>query len=483
MKTANTSLITIGSSIVILLLIVISSHAGLSGGAILAAACVAIFGLAIVIFNWLKQKENEKADQQDNQEQQENLQVCVQSMHQGLQQILSNPTFQSIHENCIQIKEHLPQDSVQAEQLQKIINSTFLTINDFKLPEAKVEEQEVENIAEPTYSEVIDIFYDQGGFVHEKGETLLRDFLDTNQQTKLGKRTISGIKAAADESSERMQGLSTNSSEISINISTVSSAVEQLSSSLNGISSNTQQALKLSSEADYSASETLITMKELSTMADQIDGIVRLIDHIAKQTNMLALNATIEAANAGDAGKGFSVVASEVKTLSQQTTQANNDIALAMEKVQSGIARALEHTEKVNKIITNVAKINSSIDDSVQSESLAAKEVEQSVLLIAQASQQSAGNIGYASENLNAVFKSLDQMEGFFNQIASNSDTGQESSRGLVQQGKDLYTSLLGYCPAGDPMAQKIQDQLGAMENQGPEQPEESDDCDSIEFF
>jgi len=85
-----------------------------------------------------------------------------------------------------------------------------------------------------------------------------------------------------------------------------------------------------------------------------IDAVVRFIQNIARQTNLLALNATIEAARAGVAGRGFTVVASEVKALSVQTAKATEDIARQIGAVQSS---ATQSVEAVRKITTRMQEI------------------------------------------------------------------------------------------------------------------------------
>jgi methyl-accepting chemotaxis protein len=85
----------------------------------------------------------------------------------------------------------------------------------------------------------------------------------------------------------------------------------------------------------------------LAKVVQSIDEVVRFIQSIARQTNLLALNATIEAARAGAAGRGFSVVASEVKALSVQTAKATEDIAKEIAAIQSSAAQSVEAVGKI----------------------------------------------------------------------------------------------------------------------------------------
>lgn len=85
-------------------------------------------------------------------------------------------------------------------------------------------------------------------------------------------------------------------------------------------------------------SNIIENVSSLSSTTDQISGFVEIVDEIAQQTNLLALNATIEAARAGDAGRGFSVVASEVKSLAEQSQKATEDIRSRIENLLSEVS-------------------------------------------------------------------------------------------------------------------------------------------------
>ena len=101
-------------------------------------------------------------------------------------------------------------------------------------------------------------------------------------------------------------------------------------------------------------SKIIENVSSLSSTTDQISGFVEIVDEIAQQTNLLALNATIEAARAGDAGRGFSVVASEVKSLAEQSQKATEDIRSRIENLLS----------EVSEISTAVDNMSVAVSDS-----------------------------------------------------------------------------------------------------------------------
>lgn len=267
-----------------------------------------------------------------------------------------------------------------------------------------------------------------------------------------GLKTLVDISIAANEASVSNASVLVSSGKTQTSAQSMSAAAEELSASITEISSSVDAAntvitevSNISEKGRQSSAKAVDAMavvsdavtianeevSALSEASEQIGEIVKSIEAIAQQTNLLALNATIEAARAGDAGKGFSVVASEVKALSNQTSQATEDIRTRIEALRvkmtgivqtiSGGATAVAHG---NQAMETLALNMDAIDDAVVQVKGRINSVSDVLSQQKEAAQEVSAGIIDVSQNANLavkdVSKSADTMDRAISIVARN---------------------------------------------------------------
>ncbi|WP_284265536.1 methyl-accepting chemotaxis protein [Bradyrhizobium iriomotense] len=184
------------------------------------------------------------------------------------------------------------------------------------------------------------------------------------------------------------------SEQASSNMQSVATATEELSASVEEIGRQVRDSSRIAEAAVVQAKETDGRIGKLSHAAQQIGEVVKLITAIAEQTNLLALNATIEAARAGEAGRGFAVVASEVKSLANQTAKATDEISSHITGMQGATAESVAAIKEIGATIGQISTIATSIASAVEEQGAATQEIARSVQNVAQGTQTAATDIG-----------------------------------------------------------------------------------------
>jgi methyl-accepting chemotaxis protein len=204
------------------------------------------------------------------------------------------------------------------------------------------------------------------------------------------------MREVTEEASSRLNAATRSSLDTSESVDRTALAAQELVGSVNEISAQSAGSLTVAHGAVEDAKVSMRSLTDLADATEQIGSIIGLISNIAGQTNLLALNATIEAARAGAAGRGFSVVASEVKALANQTGQATSGIAAQIAAIDQVAKRCIAQIGAVSAAVSNMSAAASGIAASVEQQSAATS-------FISEAMRQAATNTSETKREIQAV--------------------------------------------------------------------------------
>jgi methyl-accepting chemotaxis protein len=233
----------------------------------------------------------------------------------------------------------------------------------------------------------------------------------TSDRLRTSATALEDVAGRVGESAQNAAGQATTvartADEVSENISAVAAGGEQMGASINEISRNANEAARVATGAVQAVESTTRTMSKLSESSREIGDVIRLITSIAEQTNLLALNATIEAARAGEAGKGFAVVADEVKQLAQETARATGDISQRVETIQEDSDQAAQAIQAIAAVISRINEFQTTIASAVEEQTATTQAISAGVAEAATGSGQIAHSIssvaGVSSETAAAM--------------------------------------------------------------------------------
>ncbi len=277
---------------------------------------------------------------------------------------------------------------------------------------------------------------------HAATETLTKDFnesirgaleLVAQAAHRLGNAAQSMAEVADDTS--RLSGLVEASAErTAANTGTVAGAADRLAETEIEIARQIGRSWDVTQTVARQAGEATEVASTLTQAGDRIGEIVGLINDIAAQTHLLALNATMEAARAGEAGRGFAIVATEVKKLAGQTARATEEIGIQIHSVRAATQSVVTAIAGMRETIATLGDRSAAIAQSVESQ--------------AAATQQIASSVHNASAGTAEVTQSMTEVKGGVARTGRAAVDVYGTANALFQQSQDLATEVADFLAA-----------------------------------
>ncbi|HHF2939220.1 TPA: methyl-accepting chemotaxis protein [Vibrio diabolicus] len=296
----------------------------------------------------------------------------------------------------------------------------------------KVESQDEVGEVAAAFNEFMDKLHPLMQDIHRSATTVQTVSQDLNTQTSQASGQMQDHCLETDKVVTAVTQMSMTAKEVASNTNATAQAIDDANSQVTEAQREVEQAIEGITELVMEIDSTSDAISELSLQTEKITKVLDVIGEIAEQTNLLALNAAIEAARAGEQGRGFAVVADEVRSLASRTQNSTHEIGDMLKQLQNGVSRAVSTMSVSQKRGVKTAEESALIQQSLSG-------VHHSIGTIRDMGIQTAS----AAEEQSAVAEDINQNLVAIQQIVNNiNETLQHAesiSTQLSQSGTEIH--------------------------------------------